>query len=137
MVRLCPEFVSTAESFASKVIYIPVSAMGQSPQEDADNPDSGALLVRPKDIKPIWATVPLLTMLALKGLTPLARRKERNRFPTPTLLRVSGDRVVVSLPEGVQALEVPRAYLGCLLRCPESGKWFRMAAANQLNDAGP
>ena len=136
MVRLCPEFVSTAESFASNVIYIPVSAMGQSPQEDPDNPDSGALLVRPKDIKPTWATVPLLSMLALKGLIPAARRKESSRFRTPTVLRVSGDRIVVSVPEGVQGLDVPRAYLGCLLRCPESGKWFRMAAANQLNDGG-
>ena len=134
MMKLCPEFVSTAEAFASKVVYIPVSAMGRSPEEDPENPDSGALLVRPKDIKPIWATVPFLTMLGLKKLTPMAKRRKDDRVPSPKVLRVSGDRVVISLSKELPPLEVPNAYLGCLLRHPESGKWFRMVSAKQLSN---
>jgi hypothetical protein len=52
-----PEVVSTAEDFAEEVVYIPVSALGHSPEK---YPDKNGLLIRPKDIHPHWVTVPLL-----------------------------------------------------------------------------
>src|SRR5262249_55223165 len=48
MLRVCPEVVSAAESFAEQVTYVPVSALGCSPQVD---PRTGALAVRPRDIQ--------------------------------------------------------------------------------------
>lgn len=70
--ELTPEIVSTAEAFAENVIYIPVSAIGRSPELD---PASGKLAVRPRDMQPQWTEVPLLYVLAnwMGGLIPWTR----------------------------------------------------------------
>jgi hypothetical protein len=74
MLRVCPEVVTAAEGFADQVTYVPVSALGCSPQPD---PRTRALAVRPRDLRPVWATVPLLYGLsrATTGLIPTLRRK--------------------------------------------------------------
>jgi hypothetical protein len=74
MLRVCPEVVTAAESFAEQVVYVPVSALGCRPQVD---PRTKALAIRPRDIQPIWATVPLLYGLSrsASGLIPTRRRK--------------------------------------------------------------
>jgi hypothetical protein len=129
--QLCPEFVSTAESFASKVTYVPVSALGHSPTTDPKNPASGLLLVRPIDIKPIWASVPVLYMLSLFGMLRAVRCKSMDRVPLPTSFQYSGDRIVLTVPGTKQELEVPLAYCGRILRCPETGKLFRVPDARE------
>jgi hypothetical protein len=67
--KISPEVVSAAESFASHVLYIPISATGRGPEVD---PQTGAWGFRPKDIKPIWVEVPMLYSLArwTQGLVP-------------------------------------------------------------------
>ncbi|MEZ6040026.1 MAG: hypothetical protein R3C20_05945 [Planctomycetaceae bacterium] len=65
MMKLAPEIVSSAEAFSEDVTYIPVSALGCSPQSMPDSQidsETGrmALGVRPADIKPAWAEIPLL-----------------------------------------------------------------------------
>lgn len=65
-----PELVAAAEDFWQHVVYIPISALGRSPEE-ATLPDGGTgLFVRPKDITPRWAAAPVLYMFArwTKGL---------------------------------------------------------------------
>lgn len=57
LLEISPETVTTAEDFSDDVIYIPVSALGHSPEHQASSP---GLTVRPKDIKPRWVTIPLL-----------------------------------------------------------------------------
>ena len=57
LIEISPEIVATAEDFADEVVYIPVSALGVSPQR---LPEGGGLAVCPKDIKPRWVTVPIL-----------------------------------------------------------------------------
>jgi hypothetical protein len=72
--RVCPEVVSAAEGFAREVVYVPVSALGRSPVPD---PATGRPSLRPGDIKPLWATVPLLFGLSRyisPGLVPVLRR---------------------------------------------------------------
>lgn len=73
--ELCPEIVSAAEGFSDQVIYIPVSAIGRPPEVD---PQTGALGVRPRDIQPQWAEVPLLYVMArwFQGIVPYFRPKE-------------------------------------------------------------
>jgi hypothetical protein len=70
--KISPEIVSAAESFASQVLYVPVSATGRGPETD---PDTGALGFRPKDMKPIWAEVPMLYTLSrwTQGLVPYVK----------------------------------------------------------------
>jgi hypothetical protein len=70
--KISPEIVSAAESFASQVLYVPVSATGRGPETD---PETGALGFRAKDMKPIWAEVPLLYTLGrwTQGLVPYVK----------------------------------------------------------------
>jgi hypothetical protein len=67
--EVSPEIVSVAESFASQVLYIPVSATGRSPERA---PQTGMFGFRPKDVKPLWAEVPLLYTMSrwMQGLVP-------------------------------------------------------------------
>ena len=67
--ELTPEIVSAAESFTKELVFIPVSAMGRSPEVD---PETGAFGIRPRDISPLWAEVPLLYGLGkwVPGLVP-------------------------------------------------------------------
>ncbi len=78
MAKLAPEFVNAAEGFADKVTYIPVSALGRGPEED---PETGLLGVRPSEVTPIWAEVPLLYMLSQTstGLIPSLVRRSREQ----------------------------------------------------------
>lgn len=135
LMQLCPELVSTAESFSSKVVYVPVSALGHSPQLDPANPDAGPLLVRPKDVKPVWVTVPMLFMLARLGMIPALRRKTREDLPAAGGCHVSGNLVVLSVPGTGMRLEVPTSYLGRMIRCPETGRWFRLPTAEEINSS--
>ncbi|MFN8709124.1 MAG: hypothetical protein ACK50J_20765 [Planctomyces sp.] len=78
MLKLAPEIVSSAEAFSEDVTYIPVSALGCSPQEMSGSSvvsgGSGrrALGVKPADINPAWAEIPLLYAIqrTIPGLIP-------------------------------------------------------------------
>ena len=87
--KISPEIVSAAESFSSQVLYVPVSATGCGPETD---PDTGALGFRPKDIKPIWAEVPMLYTLAhwTQGLVPFAKRGACSKSDGPASNFLSG-----------------------------------------------
>lgn len=55
--EIVPEFVSAARDCASRVLFVPVSATGVSPQIE---PESGMLKMRAADIDPWWVTVPFV-----------------------------------------------------------------------------
>jgi len=129
---IAPELVSTAEAFASRVIYVPVSALGHSPAYDPASPESG-LHVKPKYIRPEWTTTPLLYMFALLGLVRMVRRRSAGKLPLPKTIRVSGKRLLVTLPNAEREIEVPMTYLGRPLQCPETGAWFRVPSRNELD----
>jgi hypothetical protein len=54
---VAPEFAAVVRDSSERVLYVPVSAIGSSPELDAG---SGLLKVRPRDISPSWVTVPFL-----------------------------------------------------------------------------
>jgi hypothetical protein len=65
LVNYTPEIVAAAEAFSEDVIWIPVSALGTSPEEIPDvppigNPPRAALGIRPEHIQPQWSDIPLL-----------------------------------------------------------------------------
>lgn len=64
----CPEFVACAEAMARKVLFIPASALGCSPEETEAADGSTFLGIQPKHIQPLWAEVPFL--VALQALDP-------------------------------------------------------------------
>ncbi len=59
--ELTPEIVAAAEGFAKDLHFLPVSAIGRSPEVD---PVTGALGVRPKDMNPYWVEVPMMYALS-------------------------------------------------------------------------
>ena len=139
LAKVSREVVATAESFSSKVTYLPVSALGHSPFEvkdanaHAQEGDLGQveqgnvpLAVRPKNIRPIWPSVPMLCMLGHFGMIPKIRRKRSSaeQFPVAQDCIASGSLLVVTVPGTDQRLEVPAAYTGRLVRCPVTGTWF-------------
>lgn len=60
LMKYAEEIVAAAEGFSSDVIYIPVSALGCGPEVD---PASGAFTIRPRDVDPLWAEIPMLYAL--------------------------------------------------------------------------
>ncbi|MEO2034765.1 MAG: hypothetical protein ABGZ35_22015 [Planctomycetaceae bacterium] len=59
MALLAPEFVSAADGFSKDVTYIPVSALGKGP-ELVKTDEVEEFVIRPSEIKPVWAEVPLM-----------------------------------------------------------------------------
>lgn len=74
--KTTPELVAAAEGLSERVLYVPVSATGGSPEKD---PKSGVLGIRPKDINPIWCEVPMLLALihSGRGTIPFVRVDQR------------------------------------------------------------
>jgi hypothetical protein len=64
-----PNIVNACENFAQDVIYIPVSSFGSKPTLGTDN----KAMIKPSEIRPIWASVPMLYALAktVKDILPL------------------------------------------------------------------
>lgn len=123
---VCPEMVSTAESFAGEVIYLPNSALGHSPEL---NQETGMIGIRPRDVKSFWVSVPMLYFFHEKGFIPaLPAARRTPHETTPVECKISGDVVFVRLPGREKPLQVPVSYLGYRLRCPGSAMWFDMPA---------
>ena len=126
---ICPELVSTAESFAGDVIYLPNSALGRSPEL---SPETGMIGIRPEDVQPLWGSVPMLYFFYERGFVPAipkARRKARETVPVEC--KVSGDVVFVTLPGQQKPLQVPVSHAGAVLRCPRTGQWFELPASRR------
>lgn len=70
LANTCPEIVSTAEQFAGRVLYIPVSALGTAP---TNHESSGRPTLCPRDIRPWWVTAPFLVSLR-EGVPGLVSR---------------------------------------------------------------
>jgi hypothetical protein len=73
--KYCPETVTSAEALSSRVVYIPVSAVGPGIVTD---PKTGKMGIRPSAIRPFWVTVPFL--YAIQSVLPgLISRLVRNK----------------------------------------------------------
>jgi hypothetical protein len=123
--QICPEVVSTAESFAGEVLYLPNSALGHSPEL---NESTGMIGIRPQDVAPYWVSVPMLYFFYERGFIQDVRPENRQLRPeTAASCKLSGDIYFVSLPGLKKPLQVPLSYAGRQLRCPGSDMWFTIA----------
>ena len=59
---VAPETVLTARELAENVWFLPMSALGHNPMQEG---------VRPADVKPIWAELPVVMVLVRRGLVPV------------------------------------------------------------------
>jgi len=131
MEETCPEVVSTVESFARNVVYIPHSALGRSPVVD---PDSGTLCIRPRDIKPFWASVPLLYFFYERGLVPYHTKLTPPDVETVSIQTEECGDILFVTPEGwSKPMQVPKFYLGARLKDPQTGIWFDLPSPEEAN----
>jgi hypothetical protein len=74
LMRLSPEIVSAAKGFASDIVFIPASAVGETTEID---PANGNLCIRPRNVAPVGVSVPFLYALyrTVPGLIPRLKRK--------------------------------------------------------------
>lgn len=119
MKQVCPEVVSAVEDFAEHVTYVPVSTIGHSPTR---NPATGALEVRPMDIRPHWVSVPFLYVLSKLGLVYRAHPQQEDVPAAAIEARFPG-LLVCRLPDGSE-LEIPEQYSGRVLHDPRTGVPF-------------
>jgi hypothetical protein len=83
LLKYTPEVVAAAEDFCKTIVYIPSSALGRGPELQEG---TGMLGIRPRDIRPRWAAVPILYLFAKWGsLLPAAKGPARPvASPTPS-----------------------------------------------------
>jgi hypothetical protein len=62
LLKYTPELIGAAEDFCEHVVYIPLSAIGCSPQKHPEG--RPGLFVRPREVQPRWASVPVMYMFA-------------------------------------------------------------------------
>lgn len=75
LARLCPELVGTADFFSETVLFLPVSALGQSPKpRKVEGQERQVPMIRPRDIQPFWVELPLIWFL-----TTLRAHKEKHQ----------------------------------------------------------
>jgi hypothetical protein len=121
MLKYAPEVVRAAESFSDNVVYLPNSALGHSPSLN-----KGIISVRPADVKPQWAEVPVLYFLARLGLIPSIRQDDPAAVH-PAKCERAGQSWHVRLAEtDKDDLEVPVYYSGYTLQCPTTHRRFRV-----------
>jgi hypothetical protein len=80
--KYSPELVAAAKGNFQEVTYIPISALGTTPEVD---PADGQLKVRPRNVDPQFAEVPLLYALhrSVEGLIPSVTRETLDRSAKP------------------------------------------------------
>ncbi|NMA45610.1 MAG: FHA domain-containing protein [Lentisphaerae bacterium] len=131
--QVCPEVVSTAESFAGEVLYLPNSALGHSPEL---NEATGMIGIRPRDVEPLWVAVPMLYFFYERGFIQDVRPENRVRHAeTPASCKLSGDIYFVTLPGLKKPLQVPLSYAGSQLRCPGTDMWFSITPESERGGA--
>jgi len=134
--RTCPEVVVAAEDFTDHVLYVPVSALGSSPCADASGIPQGELGVRPRDIKPVWASVPFLYSLGQRGLLYMGRRPslENKGITQASLIQAAGRQIFIELPNG-RRCSIPARLAGFDLHDPDGEQLFRVPRIDQQQDA--
>ncbi|MCR9115813.1 MAG: protein kinase [bacterium] len=68
----CSEVVAAADNFSDDVLFVPISSFGRRVVIDPTNGDAG---VPPSDLNPMWADVPMLSILSRirRGVIPRRR----------------------------------------------------------------
>jgi pSer/pThr/pTyr-binding forkhead associated (FHA) protein len=125
-----PDLIGAVESFAEHVIYLPNSALGQSPESR-----NALLQIKAGEIKPEWVEVPLLYMLARAGLIPAIKTTD-SRHPLPDQYEYDGRYITFKQPGTGNPIRLPDTLSGFCLRCPRTGALFRVPDVATQNVMG-
>ncbi len=127
--NICPELISTAESFAGEVLYLPNSALGHSPEL---NEETGMIGIQPCKVKPFWVTIPMLYFFYQRGFIPRIPDESQKKMPESNLeIQLSGDIYFVTIPGRKKPLQVPVSYAGWQIQVPDTDQWFTVPAVTE------
>ncbi len=127
-----PITVSTVESLASDVVFMPVSALGCTPFQKEDE-ISGDTYVYPRDVNPRWVLTPFIYTLARMGSLPSFSDADSD---TPVLpgCRFHGDVIRYRFRADQPPRKVPASYAGTTVWNPEQDNWYRLPHSAQETD---
>jgi hypothetical protein len=129
LLTYAPQFVMAVESAASDVTYLPVSALGGSPEilsaPEGGDVDGLNLGVRPCTIRSKWVEVPLLLVLHRLGYLP-GHTECDETIPVPEKFEIAGGTFQFTVPGTEEFAKVPVSYAGMTLVSPVTGTWFRV-----------
>ena len=118
-----PEFVTMVEAACSNVIYIPNSAIGRAPELLPDGKTWG---IKPQDIAPIWAEIPLLILMTYLNLIPVNSCNLSRDIIDVKKYHIAQDMVTFIHPGTRQRCHLPRSFFGQVINDYERGIWFRI-----------
>jgi len=121
LLQYAPEVVTTVESFARRVVYMPISSLGHNPTEEG---------VDASKIQARWVEVPMLYVLAKTGHIPSLGPSDHKSDVDVEVDR-RGHILRFRSPETGTMHEVPWHYSGYELPCTRSGKRFRVPHVDQ------
>jgi hypothetical protein len=108
LLKVSPEVVATCEAFFSTVYFIPMSALGQMPEYDAEK---DMIAIKPQNLKPIWAEVPMLMQFWHSGLISAVATGVAD-FVKIEKYKFQGDSLLYTLPGCRERETVPSHYCG-------------------------
>jgi DNA-directed RNA polymerase subunit RPC12/RpoP len=119
MMKIAPGAVNTAEAFFETVLYVPVSVFGSLaemlPTAVSTEDSPGIRLSR---MSPVWADIPMMTLLALNGFIPMKKEPAAppggKTPPPPPDCRVTGGVISFAHPSLGQ-VRLPSVYLGAVI----------------------
>lgn len=127
LLEIAPEVVVTSESFFEQVYFLPVSSLGRMPEYDRQRDMIG---IRPVNLNPIWAEVPMLLQLWLTGNISAVSGEFPGSVPIEKY-KFIGSSMVYSLP-GMQTKEnIPSNYWGRSVYSKKLNKYIKFPMPEQ------
>ena len=121
-----PELITTCENFFQNVYFIPVSALGVTPERDQKN----VIGIKPANIKPIWAEVPFLLQLWLAGQLEAVDTASNADSEKITDYRFTENNIIFSSSSGTRET-LPLNYAGYTVYSNKRGKYITLPELEQ------
>ena len=118
--------VLTCENFFQNVYFIPVSALGVTPERDQKN----VIGIKPANIKPIWAEVPFLLQLWLAGQLEAVDTASNADSEKITDYRFTENNMIFSSSSGTRET-LPLNYAGYTVYSNKRGKYITLPELEQ------
>ena len=115
-------FVTTAESFSKRVLFIPFSSLGCSPE--VLEADKSLLGVKPDNVNPVWAGTPALALLAAQGYVPISELSSKGKKITK--FNDEGDYITFIRGSNEEMERLPSVYFGASLLDYDTGQYFKI-----------
>lgn len=127
MQNVAPALVAQAEAFFKTVIFVPVSSFGCL----ASKAETGNIGIIPSQLNPIWVDVPVMLLLAQKGLFPKNTNCSGATPDSALVCKVQDRQIIFRHPVSGRRVSLPDIYQNIVLDI--NGKKYKMPAVSHTN----